>query len=225
MKKLKILIIEDDSIAALKIKLSLELAGYDVRAIAGDADTAINAVHAGPIDVIIADIQIKGELNGVETAELIQKSFCIPVIFLTAYHDDATLKEASKVDFSGYIVKPYLEEQLLREVKLATFRYGFNKGTQNSELGSGYRFDGPEQKLYCHNEEVGLTKQEMTLLQMLTRNQGEIISMETVELTLWYEKAVTESTRRQLLFRLKAKVPGLNIESIKGMGYKLHTIT
>jgi len=222
MDKIKILIIEDDSISALRIKNSLEFAGYEVIGIASNSSLAINFIKLGKIDVIISDIQIKGELNGIETVELIHKTNKIPTIFLTAYHDDATLEEVSKVDFTGYIVKPYLEEQLLREVKLVSLRYRLNQTDAIIELGNHYYFNTDDQNLYCCDKLIDLTKQELALIQILIQNVGEVVSMEVVELVLWYDKVVSENSRRQLLFRLKSKVQGLTIETLRGIGYKLH---
>ncbi len=222
MHKIKVLIIEDDSLSALKLKTSLEFAGYDVSGIASNAEAAVKFVQSDRIDVIISDIHIKGVLNGIETVALIHQTNKIPTIFLTAYHDDATLQAVSKVNFTGYIVKPYLEQQLLREVKLVALRYGLNKVNTIIQLGNNYHFNTDEQSLYCDDKLIELTKQELSLMQILIQNIGENVSLEVIELMLWYDKAVNENSRRQLLFRLKSKVQGLTIETIRGIGYKLH---
>lgn len=221
MNKINVLIIEDDSNSAFRIQNSLELAGYDVIGIASDADSAIEFVNSYRVDVIISDIQIKGDFNGIQIVELIHKIKKIPTIFLTAHHDDATLQEVSKVNLAGYIVKPYLVEQLLREVKLLSLRYGLNRADSNIELENNYHFNSDEQKFYCNDKLIELTKQELALMQILIQNIGQIIRIETIELALWYDKAVNQNTRRQLLFRLKSKVHGLTIETINGVGYKL----
>lgn len=222
MQKIKILIIEDEHMLAMKMRNSLEFAGYEVAGIAASAESALQLTQSGNVDVIIADINIKGELNGIETVELIQKSYNIPVIFLTAFHDDNTLKAASKVNFTGYIVKPYLEEQLLREVKLAAFRYGLNRSKELIELGNGHHFNTAKQELYSNGETVTLRKQELALLQLLVQNIDQVVSIEAVEMTLWYDKVVSENARRKLLHSLRSSVSGLEIETIKGVGYKLN---
>lgn len=222
MRKIKILIIEDESILALQLKNVLESAGYEVAGVASNSDAAIGFVKSTNIDIIITDIQIKGELNGIQTVELIHRTKKIPTIFLTAFHDDSVLKEVSKVSFTGYIVKPYLDEQLLREVRLTSLRYGLDGAKSVTELGNGYHYNQNERSLYCCNKIIELTKQELSLVQLLIQNIGQVVSIEAVELMLWYDKAVSESSRRQLLFRLKAKLQGLNIETVKGVGYRLH---
>ena len=222
MQKIKILIIEDARTQAMKLKSLLESTGYKVVGVASDSNTAIAFVTSTNIDIIITDIQIKGELNGIQAIELIHITRAIPTIFLTAFHDDAILREVSKVNFTGYIVKPYLDEQLLREVRLATLRYGLENIKAVTEIGNGYHFNQNERNLYCCDKIIELTKQELALMQLLIQNIWQVVTMEAVELMLWYDKAVSESSRRQLLFRLKAKIHGLNIETVKGVGYKLH---
>lgn len=112
----------------------------------------------------------------------------------------------------------------MREVKLVSLRYGLNITNALIQLGNNYHFNTDEQKLYNHDKSIELTKQELALMQVLIKNIGETVSLEAIEVMLWYDKMVNESSRRQLLFRLKSKVQGLTIESIKGIGYKLHRL-
>lgn len=222
MRKIKILIIEDESILALELKSILHSAGYEVVGVASNSNSAMMFVKSTSIDIIITDIQIKGELNGVQTIELIHKTKKIPTIFLTSFHDDDMLREVSKVDFTGYVVKPYLDEQILREVRLASLRYGLESPSAITELGNGYSFNHNERNLYLFDNVIELTKQELALMQLLIQNLEKVVTLEAVELMLWYDKAVSQNSRRQLLFRLKAKLKGLHIETINGVGYKLH---
>jgi DNA-binding response OmpR family regulator len=221
MKKINILIIEDMMLTAQKMKRTLELAGYNVVAIASRSEQALDVMFQNDVDLIVADINIKGDLNGIETAQLIQKNFNVPVIFLTSYHDDTTLAEASSVNFTGYIVKPYLDSHLLREVKLATFRFGLNDNIKPIELNDGYIYDVQNKSLLKDDEKITLTKKEEQFLHILIQNKNVIISNEHVDLALWHTNITNDENRRQLLFRLRKKVPELDIQTIKGQGYIL----
>ena len=225
MKKINILIIEDTTLTAQKMKRTLEWAGYHVVTIASRSETALEAMFKEHIDIIIADINIKGELNGIETAKLIQKNFNVPVIFLTSYHDDTTLAEASSVNFTGYIVKPYLDAHLLREVKLASLRFGLNNKIEAIKLDNEYIYDIQNKVLLKNNQKITLTKKEEQFLYILIQNKNSVISNEYVDLTLWHDNATYDENRRQLLFRLRKKVPELDIQTIKGVGYILKTNT
>ncbi len=221
MKKVNILIIEDTTLTAQKMKRTLEWAGYHVVAIANRSETALEVMFKEHIDIIIADINIKGELNGIETAKLIQKNFNIPVIFLTSYHDDNTLSDASSVNFTGYIVKPYLDAHLLREVKLASFRFGLNNKLEPIELNNGYIYDIQNKVLLKDNQAINLTNKEEQFLHILIQNKNQIVSNEYVDLVIWHEYSTYDENRRQLLFRLRKKIPDLEIQTIKGEGYIL----
>lgn len=221
MKKINILIIEDTTLTAQKMKRTLQWAGYHVVAIASRSEVALEVVFKEHIDIIIADINIKGELNGIETAKLIQKNFNIPVIFLTSYHDDNTLAEASSVNFTGYIVKPYLDAHLLREVKLASFRFGLNNKLEPIDLKDGYMYDIQNKVLLKDNQTINLTKKEEQFLHILIQNRNHIISNEHVDLVIWHECSTQDENRRQLLFRLRKKIPELEIQTLKGEGYIL----
>jgi DNA-binding response OmpR family regulator len=221
MRKVHILIIEDTSLTAQKMKRTLEFAGYHVVSIANNGDDALDVMFKEHVDIIIADINIKGELNGIETARLIQKNFNAPVIFLTSYHDDSTLEEASSVNFTGYIVKPYLDEHLLREVKLASMRFGLNNKIEPVELSHGYVYDIQKKVMLKNNNPINLTKKEEQLLHILVQNKNTIVKNEHVDLVIWHEHNTYDENRRQLLFRLRRKVPELDIQTIKGDGYIL----
>jgi DNA-binding response OmpR family regulator len=221
MKKINILIIEDTTLTAQKMKRTLQWAGYHVVAIASRSENALEAMFKEHIDIIIADINIKGELNGIETAKLIQKNFNVPVIFLTSYHDDTTLAEASSVNFTGYIVKPYLDAHLLREVKLASFRFGLNNKLEPIELSNGYIYDIQNKVLLKDNQAIILTKKEEQFLHILIQNKNQIVTNEYIDLVIWHEYNTYDENRRQLLFRLRKKIPNLDIQTIKGKGYIL----
>ena len=91
MTKLKILVVEDESIVAKDIQNSLKKLGYIVPTIVASGEKAIEEVEQTRPDLILMDIMLKGEMSGIEVANIIRERFDIPVIFLTAYADDNTL--------------------------------------------------------------------------------------------------------------------------------------
>lgn len=107
-----ILIVEDENIVALDIEHGLKRLGYKVSAIVNNGKDAIKEATATKPDLILMDIQIQGNMDGIETADQIQKLLNIPVIFLTAYADEATLQKAKVVDPYGYLLKPFEETEL-----------------------------------------------------------------------------------------------------------------
>jgi len=119
----KILIVEDESIEASGIQLSLEKVGYIVCGIAATGEDAIGKVKLLTPDLIIMDIFLKGEMDGIEAAAIIKKDFNIPVIYLTAHSDDEALKRAKVTIPYGFIIKPYNQRELKHTIELALYKH------------------------------------------------------------------------------------------------------
>jgi len=123
MAKVKVLIVEDENIVAKDIQLSLKKLGYTVIGIEKSGEGAIlNAQNSSP-DIIIMDIMLKGEINGIEAAEKIRKEFNIPIIFLTAYADENTLSKAKISEPYAYVIKPFKEIDLHTSIEMALYKH------------------------------------------------------------------------------------------------------
>jgi len=123
MTKATILVVEDEGIVAQEIKSRLEKSGYTVCAVAHDGDTAV--AHAGKMqpDLVLMDIRLKGEMDGIEAAGMIGERFGIPVVYLTAYTDPATLERAKVQEPFGYVVKPFETRSLMVSIEIALHRH------------------------------------------------------------------------------------------------------
>ena len=108
----KILIIEDENIIAEDLKITLTSFGYDVEDVIASGEEAILKTEELKPDLVLMDIKLDGEINGIEAASKIHKKSNVPIIFCTAYTDDKTYKKALITKPSGYIVKPFNESEL-----------------------------------------------------------------------------------------------------------------
>lgn len=106
MKKKKILIVEDEIVTGMDLWHLLELWGYDMCEQASTADEAIRSVENDTPDLVLIDINLAGEMNGIQAARKIVSEFGIPVIFITGYSDPEMKKEAEKIGPAGFFVKP-----------------------------------------------------------------------------------------------------------------------
>ena len=122
MAKAKILVVEDESIIAMDIAMSLESLGYEVTATVPSGEQAIEKVAEDKPDLIFMDIVIKGEMDGIETAERIRSQFNIPVVYLTAYADEKTLERAKITGPFGYIIKPFEDTDLRVTVEIGLYK-------------------------------------------------------------------------------------------------------
>jgi CheY-like chemotaxis protein len=115
----KILLAEDENIVALDIKSRLISLGYAVLAVVSSGEDAIRKAAETRPDLVLMDIKLKGEMDGIEAAAQIKARFDIPVIYLTAYVDKDTMGRARQTDPLGYVTKPYEEEDLTRTIEMA----------------------------------------------------------------------------------------------------------
>jgi DNA-binding LytR/AlgR family response regulator len=119
---INILVVEDESIVSKDIQNSLKKIGYHVIGACNNAQEAIDIAREQHPDVVLMDIMLKGNLTGIAAAEQI-KLLNIPVIFLTAYADEATLAKAKITEPYGYILKPFKEKDLNISIEMAIHRH------------------------------------------------------------------------------------------------------
>lgn len=119
----KILIVEDEDIIAMDIDDRLEALGYDVAGIVHTGAGAIEMAGNSRPDLVLMDIQLEGEMDGITAAGQIRDSFDIPVIYLTSYSDKKTLDRAKVTQPFGYILKPFEERELHSTIEMALYRY------------------------------------------------------------------------------------------------------
>ena len=119
---INILVVEDESIVSKDIQNSLKKIGYNVIGSCNNAQEAIEIATELHPDVVLMDIMLKGNLTGIDAADQI-KQLNIPVIFLTAYADEATLAKAKVTEPYGYILKPFKEKDLSISIEMAIHRH------------------------------------------------------------------------------------------------------
>lgn len=221
MKKINILIIEDETILALYIANCLQRAGYEIPDIVTNSIDALNIMSKKNIDIIISDINIKGDIDGIDVCKTIQNIYNTSVIYLTAYKDEQTLQRASQTDFSGYLLKPFREDELLVLLQLSITKLKSLTENRFVYLNKEYNYDEVSKKVFFHNHEIDLTFKEHQLFFLLISHKNSLVSFDMIEDSLWNNEPVSNATRRQLIFRLRNKLSDLNIENIKSLGIKL----
>ncbi len=130
MTEAKILVVEDENIVALEIKKRLQKLGYIVPSVASTGEDAISKVEGILPDLVLMDIMLKGEIDGIDAAGEIRKRFNIPVVYLTAYSDEETLQRAKLTEPYGYILKPFEENDLRTTIEIALYRHQILNGSK-----------------------------------------------------------------------------------------------
>ncbi len=123
MAKTKVLIVEDEAIIAKDIENVLTKAGYKVVGSFPTGEAAIQAVDELEPDIILMDIMLKGDMSGIQAAEVIREKSNTPVVFLTAYADENTIDKARSAVPYGYIVKPFKENEVIATIEIALNKY------------------------------------------------------------------------------------------------------
>ena len=133
MEKVKILIVEDNNIVMLELKDRLTEMDYNVVDTASSAMESIEKVRLHSPDLIMMDIRLKGEMDGIEAATIIKKEFNSPIIYLTAHTDSNTLERAKITEPYGYIIKPFEERELHTTIEMALYKHLMEKKLKESE--------------------------------------------------------------------------------------------
>jgi PAS domain S-box-containing protein len=121
------MIVEDEIVVAVDIEERLKNLGYRVSGIATSGGDAIARLGGNSIDLVLMDIGLKGDIDGIETAKRIREKSAIPVVYLTAYADDRTLARAQVTEPFGYLLKPVNEKELHSTVKMALYKFRMEK--------------------------------------------------------------------------------------------------
>ena len=133
--KPRIMVVEDENITALDLADKLKDLGYEIVAVVASGSLAIENARKLRPDLILMDIMLKGDMDGIEVMESIEDLF-IPVVYLTSYSDKKTLKRARETSPYGYIIKPYNEAELKTTIEMALHKHIKYQETIKSEIES-----------------------------------------------------------------------------------------
>lgn len=133
MNPVNILVVEDEIIVAMDIQNRLRKFGYTVLGLADSGEEAIKKAADNSLDLVLMDIHLKGNMDGVEAAQIIQNIFNVPVIYLTANADESTLNRAKITEPFGYILKPFKEKELKFTIEITLDKHRTEKKLKQNE--------------------------------------------------------------------------------------------
>ena len=133
MTPARILIVEDDRVVARDIQQQLQQIGHEVLGMAVRGEDAIALALETRPDLVLMDIRLGGNIDGIEAANQIRRQCQIPVIFLTAYSDDETVQRASQAEPFGYLLKPFEDSQLRTVIEMALYKHAAERKLRESE--------------------------------------------------------------------------------------------
>jgi len=193
MGQRRILIVEDERIVAMDIRLRLEGMGYFVAAIASSGKEAIKRAEELRPDLALMDIVLKGKMDGIEAAGEITTRFDIPVVFLSAYADEETLLRAKVSGPFGYIVKPFDDRQLQVNIEMAIHKHANDRALMDSEERFRRLAEATSEGILVH-EDGKVLDLNNRLAQMLGYEPRELVGRDIFELAMpGYREAAARS--------------------------------
>jgi signal transduction histidine kinase len=178
MLNAKILVVEDEMLVAEDIAGRLRRLGYQVTDIVESGEEAIASVLNNPPHLVLMDIVLAGEMDGIETAEMIRKHKQIPIVYLTAYGDKKTLNRSKITDPYGYVIKPFDEQQLNTTIEIALNKYQAEDKIRKSLADSESARKLAEEIVELKNQYISMISHE--LRQPISQI---LLSAETLELS------------------------------------------
>jgi PAS domain S-box-containing protein len=121
--KANILIVEDDFVIAKVLAESLQELGYQVAGIISTGEEAVERAAKVHPDLVLMDIRLKGEMDGIEAGEQISGDLHIPIVYLTAYSDERTVERAKITEPYGYLIKPFTDTELKTTLEMAIYKH------------------------------------------------------------------------------------------------------
>src|SRR6188508_1619050 len=119
----RIMVVEDDDELAGEISNILTMLGYQVAGTAASGEDCLALAGQAPPDLVLMDIKIRGNLDGIQTAERLKKIKDVPVVYLTGFSDSATLKRARLTHAHGFLVKPFRVSEIKSTIEMALFKH------------------------------------------------------------------------------------------------------
>jgi len=195
----KVLIVEDEAITARDIEMQLTGFGFQVVGKSTTAAEAFHAIESAAPDLVLMDITIKGELDGISAAEIVRNRYALPVIYLTAHTDKATLERAGRTDPFGYIVKPLGNINMKPLILMALNKHRTERELEDHQqmlsailqgLPDAVLVTGPPGEILFLNRAAeqltGWTQEEaagknLVEVAPLENDEGQIISMQLVQ--------------------------------------------
>jgi DNA-binding response OmpR family regulator len=217
---MSVLIVEDESLVALDLAETVRSYDFKVAGICADAQQAMKYADALRPDILLMDIRIKGDIDGIDTAKKICDLYRPALIFLTAFSDTSHIERATVLHPLGYLIKPVNPRELFALLTMASVRRSATP-VGDIRLDDDFSYDSVNGQLILRGTFVKLTRRERQLLALLLRSKNDIISVYEMENAIWPDKAPNENTRRSLVNRLRAKLDNRFIHTIPAVGYRI----
>ena len=221
---MNIVIVEDEGITALFLQETVEGLGHDVLGVFSEAESLIETLKTqSDVDLILMDIKIKGKIDGIELAYSISLEYPeISIAFITSFKDTKTIKSAKDALPIGYLIKPVLESDIEALLMVAESCQKSHKINNTSIINIGkYIYNKLDKSIYLNNKIIELSQKETICIDILAKNKNSNVTFEKLITNIWGKENNREVSLRELVYRLRKKLPDIDIKNISKRGYVL----
>ncbi len=211
-----ILIVEDESLVALRIENFLKKEGYCILDTIFESENVYKRAIEEDVDLILMDINLKDskdDLSGIEAAKNIRDKVNTPIIFITGYQIKEIMQKTTNIENTAFLNKPWKELELLAQIE------NFIKKDNTIRLDDEFSFCMDSLELKNHNKKIKLNRQQEELLNFFIENRNKLLTNEVIEQKIWSDKVVQDTTRIALISKLRAKLNGKFIVTSHCLGY------
>lgn len=135
---MKALIVEDEVLVAYDLSTILEQVGYTIPVVATSVEEALDALEQHNPDVVLIDIMLEGERDGIDLGLILQEEYDVPFLYVTSHADRLTVERAKATRPSGYVVKPFTEAEVYAATEIALSHFAERSGRTGEELSGGF---------------------------------------------------------------------------------------
>lgn len=173
-----ILIVEDEMVISMELAATLKRLGYEISGQAISGEEAVKKADELLPDLILMDIRLQGDMDGIEAAGIIRSRHDIPVVFLTAHSDEATLKRAIEIQPSGYLIKPFRDRELYSTIELGLHKRDIRRRMKASEETRNHLqpYSLPESALLLLSQDGVITEATAAAEELLNVAPGTLIN-------------------------------------------------
>ncbi len=224
MSMANILLVEDDDNLAFMLSENLEVEGFGVQHVKR-GEYVMEAIDENPIDLILMDVDLAGDMNGFEVAEKVRLSnTSLPIIFTTGKTHFKDVERGLKLRHVDYQKKPYGTKELLARINNL-----LNRVTESGSkkfVFSGFSFSPIDQVIEYDGQELRVAKTEAAFLRLLCENVNGVVTKESIVWLLWGEEDVyqKEHSLNNLTHKIRKYLEGnpyVELVTISKVGYKL----
>lgn len=212
MTNTQIMVVEDEWIIADDIQASLKKLGYAVSSIVSSGEDAIQKAREDMPDLILMDIVLQGQIDGVEAAKQIRQEFNIPVIFLTAFADKLILERAKTTGPFGYLIKPFEDRELQSNIEMALYKHKMERKVRESEEKHRKMIEAAQDAIICVGEEGNVNVWNKAAENIFGYSKDEIIDQPILTIIPEKYKSKHQAGLKRFLQTGKTKIIGKTVE-------------